>query len=252
MIELGLIGRKALALRPKFGFETRQLCFRDQSFDPIPTGPALARPEPEHLAAASGDRRCDPARGARGRYNGELVHRFEQMRRRRCKGLLHRNSAGQAERKLGAVDAMIAAIDQSHCAIDDLEAERSLHHRLADAVLDGRYPLLGYRSAVDLLFEYEAVAPVQRTDLDDDVAELAMAARLLLVAAVLPDRFADRFAIADRRRVGFYLDTVPALKLGKHRVEVLVVDAAQPDFMIGLVMLDDEAPVFFREPMEGA
>ena len=62
-------------------------------------------------------------------------------------------------------------------------------------------------------------------DLDDDVAELAVAARLLLVAALLGDRAADRFAIADRRRVRLHLDPVAALQPREHGVEMLVVDA---------------------------
>jgi hypothetical protein len=52
---------------------------------------------------------------------------------------------------------------------------------------------------VDLLFELEARSARQRLDLDDDVSELAVPARLFLVAAFLGNRPADRFAIADGR-----------------------------------------------------
>ena len=61
---------------------------------------------------------------------------------------LHRHPAGQAEREFGAVDAVIAAVDQGHRAIDHREAERALGHRFADAFLDRRDPLLGNRAAV--------------------------------------------------------------------------------------------------------
>jgi hypothetical protein len=44
---------------------------------------------------------------------------------------------------------------------------------------------------VNLLFEDEALAAAERPDLDDHVAELAVAARLLLVAAMLAHRLAD-------------------------------------------------------------
>src|SRR5690349_17999069 len=107
---------------------------------------------------------------------------------------------------------MVAAVDESHRAIDHREPKRALVHRFAHTFLDGRYPLLGNGAAVDLLLEHEALAARQRLDLDDHVAELAMTARLLLVAAVLPDRFADGFAITDGWRVRLHLDAVTALQ----------------------------------------
>ena len=50
-----------------------------------------------------------------------------------------------AEGELGAVDAVVAAVDQGHRDIDHREAERPLGHRFADALLDRRDPLLGDR-----------------------------------------------------------------------------------------------------------
>ena len=115
--------------------------------------------------------------------------------------LLHRDPPGEPERKLRAVDAVIAAVDQGHRDVDHVEAERALDHRILDALFDRRDPLLGDRPAVDFFFEAEAFAASERLHLDDHVAELAVAARLLLVAAFLGHRFADRFAVADGRRV---------------------------------------------------
>jgi hypothetical protein len=54
-------------------------------------------------------------------------------------------------------------------------------------MLDRRDPLAGHGAAGDLVVELETLAARQRLDLDDDVAELAVAARLLLVAARLGD-----------------------------------------------------------------
>src|SRR6185369_4089672 len=118
-------------------------------------------------------------------------------------------------------------------------------------ILDGRDPLLGYRPAVDLLLEYEAGAAGQGLHLDDDVAELAMTARLLLVAPLLSHRFANGFAIAHGRRVGLHLDAVAALKTRDHGVEMLVVHAAQPNLVVRLVMLDDQRRVFFLQSVKG-
>ena len=147
-----------------------------------------------------------------GQTTLNLVHRLEQMRLGRGQRFLHRDPPGEAERELRAVDAVIAAVDQRDRAVDHLEAERAFVHRFAHAFLDRRNPLLGNRAAVDPLLELEALAARQRLHFDDHVAELAVAARLLLVAALLGDRLADQFAIADRRRVALHLDSVAALQ----------------------------------------
>ena len=63
-----------------------------------------------------------------------------------------------------------------------------------------------HRAADDLLVEFEAGAARHRLDLEHDVAELAMAAGLLLVPAALGDRFADGLLIADRGRMRFDVD----------------------------------------------
>src|SRR5437588_250661 len=55
-----------------------------------------------------------------------------------------------------------------------------------------------YRAADHLLGELEAIAARQRLDVEHDIAELAVSARLLLVAAALDDRLADGLLIADR------------------------------------------------------
>src|SRR5262249_45801846 len=57
-------------------------------------------------------------------------------------------------------------------------------------------------AAGDFLVEAEARSPRHRFDAQDDVAELAMPARLLLVPAALLDAPADGLAIADRGRMG--------------------------------------------------
>ena len=69
------------------------------------------------------------------------MHGLEQVRLRSPKCFLHGNATGETERKLRAVDAMVAAVDQADLAVDDLEAERAFHHRLADTVFNGGYPL---------------------------------------------------------------------------------------------------------------
>src|SRR5690349_897427 len=111
MVELGLVSRQALALGAKLGFQARELGLRDQRLDSVPPGPAVSWAHAEHLPAPPCYRRGDPAGGARRADDGELVHRLEKVRVGGRERFLHGDASGKAERKLGAVDAMIAAVD---------------------------------------------------------------------------------------------------------------------------------------------
>ncbi len=88
------------------------------------------------------------------------------------------------EGELVAVHGVELAVGEGDADIDHGEAERSLGHEVAGTGLDRRDVLLGHRTADDAVVEGEAFAPGQRADVDLDVAELAVAAALLLVTAV--------------------------------------------------------------------
>src|SRR3954464_10088719 len=112
---------------------------------------------------------------------------------RLCRGqrILHGDAAGETECELGAVDAMIAAVDKCHAAVDDLKTKRPLAHRFDDAFLHCRNPLFRYRSTVNFFFKEKSQTTRQRLHLNDDVTELAVATRLLLVATLLSHWLAD-------------------------------------------------------------
>src|SRR3546814_21161184 len=127
------------------------------------------------------------------------MHLLQQVRRGGFQRLAHRDPAGGPEGQLRAVDAVIAAVDQRHCYVDHGKAQRSLLHRIPDALLDGGNILPGHRSAMDALVELEAFAATQRLPLDDNIAELTLAAGLLLVPPALGAALANHFLLADRR-----------------------------------------------------
>src|SRR3546814_20720732 len=95
------------------------------------------------------------------------------------------------------VDTGIGAVEQRHRHIHDRKTERSLRHRVANTLLDGRNPLLGHCAAGDLLVKAKAFAARERLQLDHHIAELPMPARLLLVPPPLGYGLSSRFAIAD-------------------------------------------------------
>ena len=80
---------------------------------------------------------------------------------------------------------MIGAVGQVHRHIDHRKAQRTGLQIVAHAGLDRLDILLRHDAAGDRVGELEAAAARQRLDLEHHVAELAVAARLLLVAAAL-------------------------------------------------------------------
>ena len=88
----------------------------------------------------------------------------------------------------------------------------SLHHRLLDALVDGRAEALRDDAADDLVDELVAGAALDRLQHDVRVAELPAAAGLLLVATVAARLLADRLEVRDARRVEVDLDAEAALE----------------------------------------
>src|ERR1700730_4073275 len=75
-----------------------------------------------------------------------------------------------------------------------------------DAFLDRWNVVARHHAAGDLVLEYEAGIAWQRFNIEDDIAELAVPAGLLLVPAALLDRLSDRFPVADSRPAPFDRD----------------------------------------------
>ena len=98
--------------------------------------------------------------------------------------LAHRDRARHAERLLGGVHRVVAAVEEPHAHALDREAgDRAVGHRVDDALLHRRDEPVRDHAALDRVDELEG--PVaQRLDLDVAVAELTAPAGLLLVAAV--------------------------------------------------------------------
>ena len=94
-------------------------------------------------------------------------------------------AAGHLERHFVGVDVVIAAVVDGDLEVDDRVAgEIAARGRLDDAFFDGGDEVARNGAAEDLVGELEAAAARQRLHADLAVAELAVAAGLLLVAAL--------------------------------------------------------------------
>jgi hypothetical protein len=101
---------------------------------------------------------------------------------------------------------VIGAVGQGDGDVDHRETERTSRQAVDHALFHRADIVARYRAADHFFGKLESLAARQRLDLQHHVAELAVAAGLLLVPAALADRFADGLLIADRRRMRFDVD----------------------------------------------
>ena len=107
---------------------------------------------------------------------------------------------------------MVGSIGQRHLHVDHGKAKGTARKPVHHALFHRADIIARHRAADDLFDEVEARAACQGLDLQHHVAELAMPSGLLLVAAALGDRFADRFPIADRWRLRSDVDAEAILE----------------------------------------
>ncbi len=90
----------------------------------------------------------------------------------------------------------------------------------------------------------------QRLDAQVDLAELAGAARLLLVARMAFGVGPDRLAVGDARRPRVHLDLVLLRHALERRAQVQLAQPAQDGLVQHRVVLDDKRWVFGRHPVQ--
>src|SRR3546814_20269847 len=103
----------------------------------------------------------------------------------------------------------------------------------SDALVDGRNVFLRHDAADDRVLELIALALLVRRDLEPDMAELALAARLANELAFGLERLADRLAVGDLRLADLGLDVELALHAVDEDVQVQIANAGE-DGLAGL------------------
>ena len=198
VVELGFEGADARGGGAQFDDEVADFRLGDQRAQRFPAVPARAPLEAEDLPAPG----AHQGAGARQRVGGHVDRHRENGLQQNGPGLgqrLGERGLGRgAKRHVGGIDGVIGAVDQGDGDVDDGEAERPARQRVAGAHLDGGKRLARHRAAVDALAKGEAFAALARADLDQHVAELAVAARLLR-ARRGPHAVANGLAVSDRR-----------------------------------------------------
>ena len=146
---------------------------------------------------------------------------------------------------------MVAAVQQGRLQADHRVArQHALLDAFLEALFDRREEVLRDRAADDLLFEDQPVG-IAGLELDDDVAVLAVAARLLLMLALDLDRLADGLAVGDGRGIEEDFDAELAFQLRDGDVQVLVAQPGE-DLLLGLgVGVEREGGIFLEDPADG-
>ena len=175
--------------------------FRHHRANHVPAFPALAGVEAQYLTATAGQDGVDLGRRLRRTGDLDEVDRFQQYRRalRQCPVTPMRARPAMRNAMSDEIDRVIGTVDQRHRNVHDRKAERPLLEGVDHAFFDGGDVVAGNHAARDLLFERESGIARPRLDIENDIAELTVAAGLLLVTAALLDRTLDGFAIADGR-----------------------------------------------------
>mmetsp|Transcript_13838 Transcript_13838/g.27027 ORF Transcript_13838/g.27027 Transcript_13838/m.27027 type:complete len:662 (-) Transcript_13838:374-2359(-) len=159
-------------------------------------------------------------------------------------------AAGDLEGHDGGVDVVVGAVEQRRLAPNHGEAGENAvaHHRL-QALGDAGDVLLWHGAALDLLLEHEARGRLvlEGFELDDDLGELARAARLLLVRVLNRARARDGLAVRNLRWTDVALDLEFALHAIADNLEVELAHALDHGLSRVFVAGEPERGVLLRQ-----
>ena len=172
-------------------------------------------------------------------------------------GLRHGGLVGQLcshdKGHLGAVHGVVAAIQQGSLQADHgVTGQHALFGGQAHALFHSGEEVLGHAAAEHLFLKHHLLA-VAGLKVDDDVTELAVAAGLLLVAALLLAGLADGFTIGDAGSFQADLHAELVLQLGLDHVQVLLAQAADHLLMgLGVVLVAQGGVLFHQAGQRAA
>ena len=161
-------------------------------------------------------------------------------------------AAGGLEGELVGVDVVVAAVVDGGLEVDDgVAGEVAARGRLDDALFDGGDEVARDGAAEDFVGELEAAAAGQGLHADFAVAELAVAAGLLFVAAVGLGLAADGFAIGNLGRFERDFGVVALFEAADDGLDVRLAGAGDEEF-VGLRIAEEaDEQVLFHELVDG-
>ncbi len=167
-------------------------------------------------------------------------------------GLFEGEAAGGLEGQLVGVDVVIAAVVDGDLEVDDgVAGEVAAGGGLDDAFFDGGNEVAGDGAAEDFVGEFEAAAARQGLHADFAVAELAVTAGLLFVAAVRFGLAADGFEVGNLGRLERDFSVVALFEAADDGLDVRLACAGDEKF-VGLRIAEEaDEQVLFHELVDG-
>src|SRR4051794_14150974 len=189
------IARATLGLRPQVRRVAEHLGERDEGPDDLRRAAAVHALD---LPAPAVEVADDVAHELLGHRHLDAHHRLEDRRARLVDGVLNRHRRGDLECHLRRVDLVVRAVEDRRPDVDHRVAGVDPRlEALADALVDRPHVFLGDRAADDLVDELVPGALVERLEVEDDVAVLALATGLANEATIALGRTPDRLAVGD-------------------------------------------------------
>ena len=187
-----------------------------------------------------------------GGFDFDLHDGFEQAGLGRFHGLAEGDAAGHLEGHFVGVNVVVAAVVDGGLEVDDRVAgEIAAGGGLDDALFDGGDEVAGDGAAEDFVAELEAAAAGQWLHANLAVAELAVAAGLLLVASRRLDLGADGLAVRHLGRFERDLGVVALFEAADDGLDVRLAGAGDEE-LVGLRVAEEaDEQVFFHELVNG-
>ena len=183
---------------------------------------------------------------ASGNEDLQFADRLEKGRAGGGQAFLIGDTGSGLERHIGGVDGVIGAEVQRRLQEDDRVAcQNALADAVAQALFNRRDKVLRHAAADGLVREDHLFGFGLRLKADVDVAELAVAAGLLLVTAVDLDLLLDGLAVRDLGGLEHSLDLVLALELCHQDGQLHIARARDDEFLGFGIVAVGEGSVFF-------
>src|SRR5579875_1573219 len=240
MVEMMAVMAKAHGVRTQLNDEVMKFGCWHESLDIVPAGPAGPLGIAKNLAPASSQQALGRGGENIRHARGDMFDWFEQHRVGLGKTLGNPQAGRGPERHIGAVDSMEHAINQRDCHIDHGITEGPLLHGLLGSLANCGDILLWHCPADDFIDEQKAFSTSARLNLELDVGELAVTARLALEPRVLKDGLPDRFLEGDLRLGGGNREVVIGGEALDCRIEMNLALPLEERFAGFEVMLNNE------------
>ncbi|EAQ30599.1 hypothetical protein NAP1_07465 [Erythrobacter sp. NAP1] len=248
MAELHRVLCASLSERAQFVDVAEHVGQRDKGFDGLCVAAAVGALDLTTTRVEVADHVAEVVLGS---DDFNLHHRLKQLDTGLLSGFTHRTATRDFKRHRRTVDIVVLAVDQTDREVDDREADQvTTFSLLAHALFNRRDVFARNVTALDLVFEDDALAAFTGGDDNLGFTELTRTTRLLLVGVGELDFAGERFAVCHLRRTDVCFDLELALHTIDENVEVKLAHALDDRLTAFVVGRHAEAGILGSQAVE--